>query len=60
MTTRHLGHWLLLVIGAACLLIAVFMVIPVAVNLPDSWLGGVLCVLFGISGVAINVRELHR
>jgi len=36
---------MLLLVGIGLVLLGLFMVIPVAVNLPDSWFGAVLAIL---------------
>ena len=42
-------------LGVGFIAVGLFILIPVAVNLPDSWVGGVLAVaLFIIGGVAIG------
>jgi hypothetical protein len=48
-------------LGVGAVLLALFMVLPVAVNLPDSWFGALLAVLIGAIGivlVAVHSRRL--
>jgi hypothetical protein len=52
-------HWLSLIAGAVCLLVALFLVLPVAVNLPVSWPGGVLLIILGSGGTLLIRRSLR-
>jgi hypothetical protein len=49
----------LMVVGAVFLLAALWLVIPVAVNLPVSWPGGVLVILFAASGILLVRRSIR-
>ena len=52
---RSIGLGLLMVLaGLAAVVIALAMVLPVAVNLPDSWFGGVLAFLAMALGIAFT------
>lgn len=45
------------------LLVALLLVIPVAVNLPVSWAGGVLIILFAATGIVLvrrSIRAMRR
>ena len=53
-------HRLLLVAGAVFLLAALWLVIPVSVNLPASWPGGLLVILFAAIGVVLVRRSIRR
>ena len=64
--SQNLHPWETSIIGvlAGCVVLAValFLVLPVAVNLPDSWVGGVFAlILFGIGATMIrrSVRRGH-
>jgi hypothetical protein len=55
----HVGG---IIVGFGTLLVALFMALPVAVNLPDSWFGAVLALAMGSIGVALivgNAREIR-
>jgi hypothetical protein len=44
-----------ILLGVALIAVGLFLLIPVAVNLPDSWLGGVLAIaLLIVGGIAIG------
>ncbi len=47
---------LLLLVGIAFVALGLFMVIPVAVNLPDSWFGALLAILVTAIGVGLIWR----
>jgi hypothetical protein len=48
------------VLGIAMLLLALFMALPVAVNLPDAWFGALLALALGSIGVTLVVVSLRR
>jgi hypothetical protein len=53
----------LIAAGICCILLAVWLFLPVAVNWPDSWMGGIyiLGLLIGGAGIAFKgVRMLRR
>jgi uncharacterized integral membrane protein len=56
MNSQLWRHWLSMLAGAVLLLVALWLIIPVAVNLPVSWPGGVLLVLCAVSGAVLVLR----
>jgi len=48
------------VAGCAVLAVALFMAVPVAINLPDSWAGGVFALILFVIGVTIIRRSVRR
>lgn len=53
----------LLAVGVVGILLSCWMMIPVAVNLPDSWFGGLLAVLLfsgGVACLAMGFRHVLR
>jgi len=46
--------------GSMILALALFMVVPVAANLPDSWPGGVLALALVAIGITIIRRSVRR
>jgi hypothetical protein len=48
---RKLIGGLMIICGLAAMGLAVFMILPVGVNLPESWFGVVWIILFGGVGV---------
>ena len=51
--TGFVAGWVVLAIG-------LFIVIPVAVNLPDSWPGGVFALVFVVIGIVMIKRSVWR
>jgi len=62
--SQNLQPWETSITGvlAGCVVLAVglFMAIPVAVNLPDSWVGGVVALVLFVIGVNIVRRSVQR
>lgn len=50
----------MVVIGLSALLLAALMVLPVAVNLPASWFGALLALVFVAGGAALVYRGGRR
>ena len=50
----------MVVLGIAALLLASLMVLPVAVNWPASWFGGLLIVVVAIAGCWLIYRGIRR
>ena len=46
--------------GIAAVLLSVLMILPVAVNLPDSWFGAVLALAFAVGGCMLIYRAARR
>lgn len=49
-----------LILGVAAIFLAGAMVLPVAVNLPDSWFGGLLLLLLIVGGAALIAWGVRR
>jgi uncharacterized membrane protein YfcA len=60
------GNIAVLIAGGLCVLLGLFVAIPVAVNLPESWFGGALAIALLAVGVALiygsvqNRKALQR
>ena len=46
--------------GCGVLAVALFMAVPVAVNLPSSWVGGVIALILFVIGITIVRRSVRR
>ena len=52
-----------IILGVVAILLALWMALPVVVNLPDSWFGALLIVLLLAGGgamVALGIRALRK
>ena len=62
--SEDLHPWETSIIGvlAGCVVLAaaLFMVLPVAVNLPDSWVGGAYALILFVIGITIIRRSVRR
>jgi hypothetical protein len=47
-------------LGLGAVLLALLMVLPVAVNVPDSWFGALLALLIGATGIVLVTVHSRR
>ena len=52
--------WGMVALGGLLLLLALFLVLPVGVNLPASWFGVVLIVAAAVAGFSLVYRGARR